>query len=407
MASNEVGEKKTSRNNNSPTSPISFECFNLNVDKTENVKIQDMHLISYGVFSNVYYGKIISPITKQVAIKNTWVNKESFYERETNEIDAIKELKILSLLRKGNHKNLIMLLYFFRNIPKYGNKKCMSMIFEYMPCNLHQVITKSDNGLSVFDVKMYTWQLFRAQSHMEQLCVAHRDIKPQNILVDPESGLLKVGDFGSAKLMEKGCKSVSYNVTRYYRPPELLLDSQKYSPRIDVWSCGCVVGEMLRGNILFKGISTRDQLKIIYECLGNPTDEEIESMKINKSEKEVLDTTKGLLEAICLGNLKKQENVNPYRHLFSRDTNRELIRLLKRILVYNPEKRLSGVKLLKHKIFNELFEEGAKRNGKPFTLLTKTDLEDASEMDIKCLQRTVESATISLKLNTTDVNVEN
>uniref|UniRef100_A0A0N4Z7L7 Protein kinase domain-containing protein n=1 Tax=Parastrongyloides trichosuri TaxID=131310 RepID=A0A0N4Z7L7_PARTI len=397
MAMKHITNKKSINTSNS-SSPLSFKCFNFEVDKMEQVKIENMHLISYGVFSNVYYGNIIEPIKKQVAIKNTWVEKKAAAGKNIIELDAVKELKVLSLLRKGNHKNIIMLLYCFRIVPKHGDKRCISMIFEYMPHNLHQIISKNKKPLPDFDIKMYIWQLFRAQAHLEMLYIAHRDIKPQNILVDPISGLLKLGDFGSAKIMEGGCRSISYNVTRYYRPPELLLGSQSYRSRIDIWSCGCVLGEMMKGNILLRGRSTKDQLRLIYECLGTPTSEDLVAMKIDEVDKINVDQTPDIVPAQINGDIKKRNNINPFKHLFPGGANRELLELLKEILVFNPEKRLSGPTLFKHKAFKELFERNVTRNGSPFTVLTKKDLQEAAEGDVACLQRTVESTTISLKL---------
>uniref|UniRef100_A0A0K0E5I1 Protein kinase domain-containing protein n=1 Tax=Strongyloides stercoralis TaxID=6248 RepID=A0A0K0E5I1_STRER len=398
MVTSHVTQKKTNNYNDTSKTPLSFKCFNLEIDKMEHVQIQNMHLISYGVFSNVYYGTIINPIKKQVAIKNTWVDKKCATGKNIIELDTVKELKILSLLRKGKHKNIIMLYYCYRIIPKHGNKRCISMIFEYMPSNLHQIILKNKKPLSDFDIKMYTWQLFRAQSYMEQLCIVHRDIKPQNILIDHVSGLLKLGDFGSSKLIKNGCKSISYNVTRYYRPPELLLGSQEYNTRVDVWSCGCVMGEMMKGNIFLRGRSSNDQLRIIYECLGTPSNEDIKIMKVDEEKKAILNNDEDMLNAMLVGNIKKKDDINPYQHLFSYDTNKELIKLLKDVLVYNPNKRLSGGKFLQNKVFRELFSKDAKRNDKPFTLLTKNDLFESIDGDIKCLQRTVDSATISLKI---------
>jgi glycogen synthase kinase 3 beta len=99
------------------------------------------------------------------------------------------------------------------------------------------------------------------------------------LLVDPELGLLKIGDFGSAKHMTNVVRSTSYQVTRFYRPPELLLDSDQYSCLVDVWSAGCCVGEMLKGEVLFPGRESKHQLKLIIQALGPPTENEIFSMK--------------------------------------------------------------------------------------------------------------------------------
>lgn len=104
-------------------------------------------------------------------------------------------------------------------------------------------------------VKLYSYQLLRALSYIGKLNVMHRDIKPQNLLVDPTCHILKVCDFGSAKKIDteddKG--SVSYICSRYYRAPELMFGSKNYNTSIDIWSAGCVIAEMLQGEPIFKG----------------------------------------------------------------------------------------------------------------------------------------------------------
>mmetsp|Transcript_89881 Transcript_89881/g.124061 ORF Transcript_89881/g.124061 Transcript_89881/m.124061 type:complete len:91 (-) Transcript_89881:384-656(-) len=83
--------------------------------------------------------------------------------------------------------------------------------------------------------------------------VIHRDIKPQNLLVDPTCHIMKVCDFGSAKKYKTEDKSVSYICSRYYRAPELMFGSTNYSYEIDIWSAGCVIAELIIGQPLFKG----------------------------------------------------------------------------------------------------------------------------------------------------------
>lgn len=87
--------------------------------------------------------------------------------------------------------------------------------------------------------------------------------------------VIKVADFGSSKIMKSKVKSTSYQVTRFYRPPELLLDAVYYTPLIDVWSGGCVFGEMLRGRVLLAGKDTMNQLHLIIDVLGLPDRSEL------------------------------------------------------------------------------------------------------------------------------------
>ena len=104
----------------------------------------------------------------------------------------------------------------------------------------------------------------------------HRDIKPQNLLIDPTCHILKVCDFGSAKkISEESKQSVSYITSRYYRAPELMFGAREYSTAIDIWSAGCVIAELIIGEPLFKGELANSQLIEIIKKLGSPTPEQI------------------------------------------------------------------------------------------------------------------------------------
>lgn len=122
-------------------------------------------------------------------------------------------------------------------------------------------------------VKLYAYQMFRSLAYIHSLGICHRDIKPQNLLVDPASHILKLCDFGSAKRLIKGEPNVSYICSRYYRAPELIFGCTDYTPAIDVWSVGCVIAELMLGQPLFPGESGVDQLVEIIKVLGTPTRE--------------------------------------------------------------------------------------------------------------------------------------
>ena len=97
--------------------------------------------------------------------------------------------------------------------------------------------------------------------------ICHRDIKPQNLLLDPESGILKLCDFGSAKHLVRGEPNVSYICSRYYRAPELIFGATDYTTNIDVWSAGCVFAELMLGQPIFPGDSGVDQLVEIIKVI--------------------------------------------------------------------------------------------------------------------------------------------
>jgi glycogen synthase kinase 3 beta len=191
-------------------------------------------------------------------------------------------------------------------------------VLEYVPETVYSVARqyqKSKQIVPLLFVKLYVYQLARALAHIHGLGICHRDIKPQNLLLDPETHILKLCDFGSAKFLVKGEPNVSYICSRYYRAPELIFGSTNYTTAIDIWSegrlltcyrscpwsqsqtahqpytrnrflqakqdtqhpscppscTGCVAAELLLGHPLFPGDSGVDQLVEIIKVLGTPT----------------------------------------------------------------------------------------------------------------------------------------
>ena len=117
----------------------------------------------------------------------------------------------------------------------------LNLVLEYVPETVYSISRhhqKSKLPLPLLYVKLYLYQLSRALSHIHALGICHRDIKPQNLLVNPENQQLKLCDFGSAKALVRGEPNVSYICSRYYRAPELIFGSTDYSTAIDIWSEG-------------------------------------------------------------------------------------------------------------------------------------------------------------------------
>jgi glycogen synthase kinase 3 beta len=155
--------------------------------------------------------------------------------------------------------------------------------------------------MPILEVKLYIYQLFRSLAYIHSQGICHRDIKPQNLLLDPATGVLKLCDFGSAKILVENEPNVSYICSRYYRAPELIFGATNYTPKIgasnlqltvrlltcmhvDVWSTGCVMAELMLGQPLFPGESGIDQLVEIIKVLGTPTREQIRTMNPNYME---------------------------------------------------------------------------------------------------------------------------
>lgn len=274
---------------------------------------------------------------------------------ETGEIVAIKkvlqdkrfknrELQIMRQLVKDPHSNIVSLKHCFYSQGEKPDELYLNLVLEYVPETVYSISRhhqKSKVPLPLLHVKLYMYQLCRALSHIHALGICHRDIKPQNLLVDPRNHQLKLCDFGSAKALVKGEPNVSYICSRYYRAPELIFGSTDYTTAIDVWSQGCVGAELLIGQPLFPGDSGVDQLVEIIKVLGTPTREEISAMNSNYTEFKF-----------------PQIKACQWKKIFRRTTPEDAIDFIGKMLAYAPNRRMGALEGCGHPFLDELREEG-------------------------------------------------
>ncbi|EGT44802.1 hypothetical protein CAEBREN_18833 [Caenorhabditis brenneri] len=349
--------------------------------KDATLTLTDMRLFACGVFSNVYRGTAKDD-NNEIVIKKTWPSKKSFPT----------EVKILGILGKMKHKNVIRLLYSYQKA--HADRICLGLIFECIPYNLHQFIKEQERQIDIIEVKLITWQLFRGQAHLQRMKITHRDIKPQNLLFEPQSGLLKIADFGSSTDQPAKVAQTSYHVTRYYRPPELILGSH-YGPQLDIWSCGCVFGELLKGDVMLRGGTSDHQGEIIFDMIGVPTKDDLKAMQVNKEKYERLaakykpDPTKCTLNMAYLFDHKpayqKERKTRVQNHRIELSEMKESVELLREVLSYNPMKRLCGTELLMDAYFIEvmiLFDDNTVRyNNKKIGCITQKDYQNVKNGD--------------------------
>jgi cyclin-dependent kinase-like len=213
-----------------------------------------------GVVGEGAYGVVLRCRNKEsgdvVAIKKFKESDDDEVLRKT----TLREVKILRMLR---HKNIVSLLEAFRRKTK------LYLVFEYVDKNLLEVLEEQPQGFDPEVVRLYILQLVQAIHWCHSNDVIHRDIKPENLLINVKTRILKLCDFGFARVISNSGQDLTdYVATRWYRAPELLLGSTNYSFGVDMWAIGCIMGEISDGQPIFPGESEVDQLYIVQKIIG-------------------------------------------------------------------------------------------------------------------------------------------
>ena len=244
-----------------------------------------------------------------------------------------RELKMLQMLK---HDNVVDFQEAF--IYK-GN---LFLVFEYVEKNLLEVLEKSPDGLNPKLIRSFVFQMCKAVHYLHINKMIHRDVKPENLLID-ENMNLKLCDFGFARKINLNEKNnnvdamTDYVATRWYRSPELLLSNGIYGPEVDYWAIGCIMGELADGNPMFPGENEIDQLDCIIKVLGNLPQELVNMFYENPiyNRKELLKVSRPeSLERRYMGKLGPTA-----------------IDFLKGLLQLDPSKRINDETVFKHKYF--------------------------------------------------------
>lgn len=249
-----------------------------------------------------------------------------------NSTDAQRTYREVIFLQDLNgHDNVVRL----RNIVRAENNMDLYLVFEYMEADLHLVIRA--NILEDVHRQYIIYQILKALKYVHSAGLIHRDLKPANVLINSDV-IIKVADFGLARSVaftgdDNDYKLSEYVATRWYRAPEILLGSSKYTKAVDMWSVGCILGELLVGKPIFQGKSSLNQIEKVLELVGKPKSEDIEAIESQHAE-----TIIGSLSGI-----KKKSY-----HSFFGDISNDAMDLLKKLLTFNPNQRINVEDALKH-----------------------------------------------------------
>uniref|UniRef100_A0A8C6WVE6 cyclin-dependent kinase n=1 Tax=Neogobius melanostomus TaxID=47308 RepID=A0A8C6WVE6_9GOBI len=276
-----------------------------------------------GTYATVFKGR--SKLTENlVALKEIRLEHE-----EGAPCTAIREV---SLLKDLKHANIVTLHDIVHT------DKSLTLVFEYLDKDLKQYMDDCGNIMSMHNVKIFLFQILRGLSYCHKRKVLHRDLKPQNLLIN-DRGELKLADFGLARAKSVPTKTYSNEVvTLWYRPPDVLLGSSEYSTQIDMWGVGCIFYEMAAGRPLFPGSTVEDELHLIFRLLGTPTEENWPGISS--------------IEEFKTHNFPKYKPQLIINHAPRLDG--EGIELLLSFLKYESKKRISAEDAMKHSYFRQL-----------------------------------------------------
>lgn len=283
------------------------------------------------------YGIVWKAVEKKsgdtVAIKK-------IFDAFRNVTDAQRTFREIIYLKEfSDHENIVTLL----DVMKSENDTDMYLVFEHMDVDLH--MATAGKLLQPEHIPHIMAQCLNALRYMHSGGVIHRDLKPSNILLN-DSCHARLADFGLARSVKAINRSAGkagsdvdptmtdYVATRWYRSPEILLGSTRYTTGTDIWSMGCILGEMLSGRPIFRGSSSMNQLEVISQTLGPPT----------------LSDVRALASPYARNMLKPQGSlsIKPLVSIVPK-ASKSALGLLAKMLLYSPDKRLSAEACLTHK----------------------------------------------------------
>ncbi|KAK4047694.1 mitogen activated protein kinase [Microbotryomycetes sp. JL201] len=294
---------------------------------TVGTKYQVHHIIGEGA-----YGVVASAIHRETGTKVA-IKKISPFDHSMFALRTLRELKLLRYFAEMG----IILMHDVIRPKSFETFSEVYIIQELMETDLHRVIRTQQ--LSDDHIQYFAYQTFRALKVLHSADVLHRDLKPSNLLLNANCDL-KVCDFGLARSTQTAERDehgigfmTEYVATRWYRAPEIMLTFKQYTKAIDIWSVGCIIGEMISRKPLFPGRDYHTQLQMILDVTGTPTIDEFQAISSKRSRD-------------YLRTMTPRKKV-PISVIYPGAT-AEACDLIERCLTFDPKKRITVEQALAH-----------------------------------------------------------
>lgn len=247
-------------------------------------------------------------------------------------VHAKRTYRELRYLQHMKHENVVGLLDVFTPAPSYEDFQDVYLVTHLMGADLTNIIRQQ--ALSDEHVQFLVYQILRGLKYVHSAGIVHRDLKPSNVAVN-EDCELRILDFGLARATDN--EMTGYVATRYWRAPEIMLNWMHYNKQVDIWSVGCIMAELLTGQVLFPGNDHIDQLTRILQVCGTPDREFLEKI--------TSDTAVTFIQSMPTFPRKNFLE-------FFQGANPQAVAVLDKMLVLDPDRRITAEEALPHPYFS-------------------------------------------------------
>ncbi|KAL2088778.1 hypothetical protein ACEWY4_015677 [Coilia grayii] len=295
-------------------------------------RYMDLKPLGYGG-NGLVFSAVDTDCDKRVAVKKIVLTDPQSVKH------ALREIKII---RRLDHDNIVKVFetlgpsgrQLTEDVSSLTEVNSVYIVQEYMETDLCKLLEQG--LLSEGHARLFMYQLLRGLKYIHSANVLHRDLKPANLFVNTEDLVLKIGDFGLARIMDphyshKGHLSEGL-VTKWYRSPRLLLSPNNYTKAIDMWAAGCIFAEMLTGKTLFAGAHELEQMQLILESIPVVHEEDRQELE-------------SVIPVFIKSDMSEPQT--PLAKLLP-GVSAEALDFLEKILTFNPMDRLTAEEALAH-----------------------------------------------------------